>query len=73
MRIARMLGRKLSSDRFDAGMGQLSCWSVSVLVLVLGILKLAALPLTETELFFGLMLVLAVALLAGHFAGSWRV
>jgi hypothetical protein len=37
---------------------------VSILVLVLGFLKLAALPLTETELFFGLMLVFAVGLLA---------
>ena len=63
MRIARAFGRKLSSDRFDAGLGQLACWSVSLLVLVLGVLKLAALTLTETELFFGLLLVVAVALL----------
>jgi len=63
MRITQTLGRRLSSDRFDAGMGQLASWCVSILVLALGFLKLAALPLTETELFFGVLLVLAVALL----------
>jgi hypothetical protein len=73
MRIVRALGRKLSSDRFDAGMGQISCWGVSILVLVLGLLKLAALPLTETELFFGLMLVFAVALLAWNLGMLVRI
>lgn len=73
MRIARALGRKLSSDRFDAGVGQLSCWGVSILVLVLGFLKLAALPLTQTELFFGLMLVSAVALLAWNLGMLVRI
>ena len=73
MRIARTLGRKISSHRFDAGMGQLSCWGVSILVLALGFLKLAALPLTETELFFGLMLVLAVALLAWNLGMLVRI
>jgi|GEM_PF-493614 len=73
MRIARTLARKLSSDRFDAGMGQLSCWGVSILVLVLGILKLTALPLTETELFFGLMLVFAVVLLGWNLGTLIRI
>lgn len=59
MRVARAFGRKIGSDRLDAGIGQIACWSVSLLVLVLGVLKLASLPLTETELFFGLLLVFA--------------
>ena len=73
MHIARTLGRKLSSDRFDAGLCQLSCWGVSILVLVLGILKLTALPLTETELLFGLMLVFAIVLLAWNLAMLVRI
>ena len=73
MRLLRVFGLKLSSNRFDARMGQLSCWGVSVLVLVLGFLKLAALPLTETELFFGLMLVFAVMLLAWNLGMLVRI
>ena len=63
MRFARTLGRKISSDRFDARFAQFACWAGSILVLGLGFLKLASLPLTETELFLGLLLVLAVGLL----------
>ncbi len=63
MRIAKMFTRQLSSVDFDAGMGQLACWAASLLMLVLGVFKLVALPLTETELFFGVLIVLAVALL----------
>jgi uncharacterized membrane protein len=44
-------------------MGQCACWVAAILILVLGIFKLASLPLTEAELFLGLLLVLAVALL----------
>ena len=73
MRFARTLGRKISSDRFDAGMGQLACWAASILVLGLGFLKLASLPLTETELFFGLLLVLAVGLLCVNLGMLVRV
>lgn len=73
MRIARAFGRKIGSDRFDAGIGQIACWSVSLLVLVLGVLKLASLPLTETELFFGLLLVFAVALLAWNLGMLVRI
>ena len=73
MRFARTLGRKISSDGFDAGMGQLACWAVSILVLGLGFLKLASLPLTETELFFGLLLVLAVGLLGVNLGMLLRI
>jgi hypothetical protein len=73
MRLLRVFGLRLSSDRFDAGMGELACWGVSILVLVLGFLKLASLPLTETELFFGLMLVFAVALLGWNLGMLVRI
>lgn len=63
MRLVRTLERKISSDGFDAGFGQLACWVGSILVLGLGFFKLGSLPLTETELFFGTLLVLSVGLL----------
>lgn len=61
--ILKSLLRPLTSDSFDAKAGQLACWLVSGLVLVLGFLKLFRLSLSETELFFGILLVLAVTLL----------
>jgi hypothetical protein len=63
MRFARAWGHKFSSDGFDAALGQYACWSASILILGLGFLKLSSLTLSETELFFGLLLVLAVGLL----------
>jgi hypothetical protein len=62
-RVFRLLTRPLSSARWDAKFGQIVCWLVSMMVLVLGMFKLTRLPLTETELFFGILLVLTVTLL----------
>jgi hypothetical protein len=45
-------------------MAQASCWLTAGIVLVLGFFKLTRLPLNETELFFGVLLVLTVGLLA---------
>lgn len=61
--ILQWLRRPLSSQAFDVKAGQIVCWLVSPLVLVLGVFKLCRLPLNETQLFFGILLVLAVALL----------
>ena len=61
MQFSRTLGRKISSAGFDANMGQMACWIGAICILVLGFIKLTLLPLTETELFFGLLLVIAVA------------
>ena len=61
--IFQSLTRPLTSQAFDAKTGQFACWLASGLVLVLGMLKLCRLPLNETELFFGVLLVLAVSLL----------
>ena len=63
MSVFRLVTRKLTSTEFDARAGQIAAWTVSALVLVLGLLKLASLQLTETQLLFGVMLVLAVSLL----------
>ena len=63
MQFTRTLIRKLSSERFDVGMGQFTCWIVAILVLSLGFYKLGTLALTETEIFFGLLLVSTVGLL----------
>lgn len=62
-RIFQPLTRPLTSVAFDAKVGQVACWLASGLVLVLGMLKLCRLPLNETELFFGILLVSAVSLL----------
>jgi len=56
------LVRPLTSARFDVFAGRLACWVAAILVLVLGFFKLTQLPLSETELFFGLLLVLAVTM-----------
>lgn len=56
--------RKLTSDRLDNRIGELSAYGASLVVLLLGFRKLVSLELTETNLFFGSLLVLAVSLLA---------
>jgi hypothetical protein len=61
--IFQWLRRPLTAQVFDVKVGQIACWLVSALVLVLGILKLCRLPLNETEMFLGVLLVLAVGLL----------
>lgn len=61
--LLRMMTLSLTSNQTDVRWGQIACWLSAVTALVLGMLKLAELPLTETELFFGVLLVLTVALL----------
>ncbi len=61
--VFRMMIRPLTSGSTDAKWAQIACWLASGMVLVLGMLKLTKLPLTETELFFGVLLVLTVGLL----------
>ena len=63
LNVFRMMTRPLTSTHTDAKWGQIACWLASGLVLVLGMYKLTDLPLTETEFFFGVLLVLAVGLL----------
>jgi hypothetical protein len=64
----RLLNRSLTSTSFDAKAAQTACWACSLIVMVTGILKLTRLQLTEAELFFGILLVMAVTIL-GIIAG----
>lgn len=61
MQFAGTLGRKISSAGFDATRGQIAGWVGAVCILALGFIMLTLLSLTKTELFFGLLLVIAVA------------
>lgn len=61
--LIRSCFRNLTTSRFDAKAAQAACWICSLLVLVVGVLKLTRLQLTETELFLSILLVLAVAIL----------
>lgn len=55
--------KSITSQSFDAKVGQIGCWIAAVTVLGMGMYKLTKLPLSETELFFGVLLVLTVSLL----------
>ena len=57
------LRQKISSGRFDAGLGHALCWAFSTVVLIVGLPRLASFDLTEPQLFFGILLLIAVALL----------
>ena len=52
--------RRLSSDLSAAKIAQVACYIIALGVFVLSVFKLTTLQLTETELFFGVLLVLAV-------------
>jgi uncharacterized membrane protein len=62
-KLFRNFNRKITSEAFDAQSGQVVSWLVSILVLILGFLKLTSFQLTEVQLFFGILLLLAVVLL----------
>ncbi len=61
--LSNSLAHKVTSDLFDNGLGQIAFFAGAILVLVLSFWKLTRLDLTETELFFGTLLSLAVPLL----------
>ncbi len=61
--VLRLFKSKLTSRGFDAKAAQIACWICSLIVMVVGIFKLTRLQLTEAELFFGILLVMAVAIL----------
>lgn len=61
--VLRMMNRPLTSNDTDVKWGQIACWLASITVLVLGMFKLTELPLSEVELFFGVLLVGTVAML----------
>ena len=61
--LRRWSGMKLSSDGFDARLAQYVFFAGALGILVCSVLKMAKLGLSETELFFGLLLTVAVMLL----------
>ena len=63
MKMLAVFTRRITSSRFDAGVGHAVCWAFAILVLVIGLPKLASLQLTEPQLFFGALLLVAVSLL----------
>jgi hypothetical protein len=63
-RFIHFLARPISTSSFDHRLGQCTCYAVSLLVLILGILKLSWLGLDEAQLFLGLLMVLTLAMLA---------
>lgn len=58
-----LLTRAITAPKFDLMMARVACWFVSGLVLVLGISKLSLLPLSEGELFLGVLLVTNLSLM----------
>ena len=61
--IKRFMSRRTTSEAFDIRFAQVACFVAAVLVLALSIWKLTRLDLTETQLFFGVLLSLFVPLL----------
>ncbi|NBR06573.1 MAG: hypothetical protein EBT92_12460 [Planctomycetes bacterium] len=55
--------KSITSHSFDAKFGQVGSWLAAIVVLGMGMYKLTKLPLSETELFFGVLLVFTVSLL----------
>lgn len=52
-----------TTQSFDSKVGQVGSWFAAVFLLGMGFYKLSKLPLSETELFFGVLLVLNVTML----------
>ncbi len=60
--IIQYFTRTLTSTRFDVKAAQLVVWFIALAVMVGGIYNLARLQLSESELFLGILLVMAVSL-----------
>ena len=55
--------KSITSHSFDVKFGQVGSWIAAIAVLGIGMYKLTKLPLSETALFFGILLWLTVTLL----------
>jgi hypothetical protein len=62
-KLLNILIKPIGSARCDDRFAQVACYVGSLLVLVLGILKLCRLGLDEAHLFLGLLLVLCLTML----------
>ncbi len=61
MNVLGLLQRKLTSERIDARVGQIVCWLVSVLILIVGFYAVTRLPHSEAELLMGVLLVIILS------------
>ena len=64
MDMLRAINRRISTDKFDANMAQFLCYGIGLMIMVLGITKVASMRLSEAELLFGILLVMIVAMQA---------
>lgn len=53
--------RRISRESVDVGIAQIACYLGGIGILILGFWKLTRMPVTEAELFFGVLLVLLTA------------
>ena len=58
--ITQFFGRKISNEVFDLKLGQVVSFVTGILLFALSIMKLTKLDLSETELYFGVLLSLTV-------------
>jgi hypothetical protein len=61
--LRRVLGMRISSEKFDVRLGQLVCFAASPALLVVALGGLARLSLSSGEAFLGVLTSVAVALL----------
>ena len=61
--LKRILGWSIASELFVGKFSQIASYVVAIVFFVLAVRKIATLQLTEAQLFFGVLLVLAVFLL----------
>ena len=55
-----LLGQQLLGDVMAAKVAQIACYVIALVVFVVAILKLTSFTLTEAELFFGILQIVAV-------------
>jgi hypothetical protein len=61
--LARLAGARITTDFFDARLGQGVCFVAAVVLLVAVVLKLSRLGLSEGQLIIGLLAAIACSLL----------
>ena len=61
MDLLRAINRNVSL-KVDAGTAQILCYGIALLIMVFGILKVAAMGLSESQLIFGIVLVMILTI-----------
>lgn len=60
--LGKILAWKMSNERLDTHVAMLACILGGLGIMAIGFRKLATLPVSDTEAFFGVLLVLTVSL-----------